>query len=230
MLKISNLNFSYNSNECVYKNFNMSFAAVGVNVILGHNGAGKTTLLKLISGELQRSTGKFQFDHRIVNNAEDIFYLPEYYGCYQQLTVKQNFEFFSGISKTNIDIEAILNQFKLNNKVNSKVVDLSQGQTKRVALANSVLIGAKFILLDEPTNGIDPETKDILIKTIKELAAQKRYFIISTHDLEFASEIADFIHILNNGSIVWDNKLNGTDSKDLKSIYLQYTDEEIKND
>lgn len=224
MIKIENLCFSYD-NDMIYDNFNLSLEKNEVTVILGHNGAGKTTLLKLISGLLKKESGIINFSENILKHRDitDIYYLPEYNGCYSNLSVTENIEYFKkiGYSSTKT-VDDIIKQFKLSKKKSAKIKHLSQGLTKRVALSNCTAYNASLLLLDEPTNGIDPETRDVIVHHINQEKNNKT-ILVSTHDLYFASEIADRIIILDQGKVVLNNKVNNIDINELKEKYFDST-------
>jgi len=228
MIKIENLGFSYVEND-IYEKFNIGFRKNSTNVILGHNGAGKTTLLKLIGKLLQEKEGCISYEKESIktNDIGNIFYLPEQNGCYTNLSVKENIEFFKSIGLENgMEVNQAIKLFKLQNKINNKVDTLSQGLKKRVALANCAVYNANILLLDEPTNGIDPETKDIVIDYVNKLKKDKAV-ILSTHDLYFAAEVADYIYIIDHGRLVLDEYLDNKNFDALKEKYLQYTVEKI---
>lgn len=221
MIEIKNLNFSY-GNDIIYENFNMKFDEKKVNVILGHNGAGKTTLLKLINGLLKKESGIISFAKGVLEHQDfsDIYYLPEDNGSYCNLTIYENIKFFKKIGyvgeKTEDDI---LKQFKLTKKKDIKVKYLSQGLIKRSALSNCTAYNASLLLLDEPTNGVDPETRDVIVDHIKNVKKDKT-ILVSTHDLFFASEIADRIIILNQGKVVLSEEVCNINIEKLKEKYF----------
>ena len=224
MLRIKDLGFSYTEND-IYRNFNIAFNKNSINVVLGHNGAGKTTLLKLIGKLLQEKEGRISYAKEILKTGDigDIFYLPEQNGCYTNLSVRENIEFFKSIShKDGLEIDQAINLFRLENKTNSIVDQLSQGLKKRVALANCTVYNASLLLLDEPTNGIDPETKDIIVDYVRKIKKTKTV-ILSTHDLHFATEVADHIYIIDNGQLVLNENFDNKNFDVLKEKYLQHT-------
>jgi len=225
MVTITDLDFSYGVSESVYERFNLSLNDSKIKVLLGHNGAGKTTLMKLLVNELEAQSGEIVFDSEIVSKASDIYYLPERDGCYLNLSIEDNIKFFASCSQTE-DMAEIVDVLRLRSKLGTKVKRLSQGWKKRVAVANALAVDARLLLFDEPTNGIDPETKDILVRYIKTFASRDKYFIISTHDLQFALEIADHLTILNKGKVVWECDNPSLALEDLKRIYLEYAGEE----
>lgn len=179
MLTIKDLSFRYNDHY-VLKNCNLQVNAGDIVGLIGDNGVGKTTLMKLISGILPDYTGD------ITVNSETIGVLIENPTLYPNMTVLSNLHFFCNLYNRPQgvidDYKTILN---VESYLNKKVSKLSMGMKQRIGLFVALICSETFILLDEPTNGLDPTGILELLTLIKRLAREKGItFIISSHILQ----------------------------------------------
>jgi len=225
MIKSDKLNFYFKKNKLILDNLDFKVCKEEVHSLLGHNGAGKTTLLKLIIGLLKPTEGKITIEDQEAYKYKSIIgYLPETNGIYHRLTAYQNMEFVGKINKIHKDdlklkIERLLKLFNLLDKKEDYVSTFSNGMKKRLALA-CVLIGdPQIILLDEPTNAIDPESLEILIRTIKQLNEKGKTIICVSHNLDFVNRISTNVSILENGRLIFTSEVSSLEG-DLKDIYL----------
>jgi len=225
MIKSDKLNFYFKKNKLILDNLDFKVCKGEVHSLLGHNGAGKTTLLKLIIGLLKPTEGKITIEDQEAYKYKSIIgYLPETNGIYHRLTAYQNMEFVGRINKIHKDdlklkIERLLKLFNLLDKKEDYVSTFSNGMKKRLALA-CVLIGdPQIILLDEPTNAIDPESLEILIRTIKQLNEKGKTIICVSHNLDFVNRISTNVSILENGRLIFTSEVSSLEG-DLKDIYL----------
>lgn len=233
LICIKNLCFSYKKKKPnVLNNISIDISEKGIDAFLGHNGAGKTTLFLLISGHLKMKTGNIIFNSQYINSRKEIAIVPEKGGYFDSFTPSENLRFRYLLSDQpeeviEIRIKRILNIFGLDAHDDKLSKHLSSGLQKRLAIACALICKPKLLLLDEPTNGIDPVTNELLIKTIKQLSKKNTKILFNTHDLNFVSEVADQVTILNNGKIVAE-KLDWSkvDKIELKKIYFQTTDSE----
>lgn len=219
MIKIRNLNFSYSKKQQVLYNIKMDIEDKGIVGILGHNGAGKTTFLKCIAGLLNHYSGNITKDEKI-----QISYMPDSNGFYPLLTPLQNLEFRSSLnfkdkSKTNQIAKYWLDKLKLENI--SKAGTLSQGMQKRLSLACTLVGDTKIILLDEPTNGLDPISMDTVIRVLKELENSGKMILINTHDLNLVKEICYKVFVLQKGKLIKEDLVS--DIKDNLREYYKNT-------
>ena len=187
------------------------FQAVG---LLGENGAGKTTLLDIISGCLLADG----FD--IVSNAESakhsIGYLPEKPPLYPEMTVFEYLKFCIELKRVvkkdrNRHLDDLLETANLTQVKNRKIANLSHGFRQRVGFAQALCGSPKIILLDEPTNGLDPLQVIEFKRAIKTLS-KKHIIILSSHILSLIQSICDRVLILHNGVLTVDRLINKSDS------------------
>ncbi|NFV14533.1 ABC transporter ATP-binding protein (plasmid) [Clostridium sp. FAM 1755] len=229
MLKIENVAFKYNKKK-VLDDISFEIKSGDVFALLGHNGAGKTTMFRIIMGLLRPSNGQVIFtDINAKQNGFDyISFLPENNGIYENLTAYKNLEFRGRISNLSLKIikensQKLLKKFKLINRSDEKAYTWSNGMKKRLGLAAAMITKPKILILDEPTNGIDPESLNILIKVIKELQNEGTTIIFSSHNLDFVSKIATKVMILQNGKKIFYSEIKNI-NEPLESLYLKYTE------
>ncbi len=204
-IKISNLTKTFDTLTAVD---NVSFSAVSGEVIalLGPNGAGKSTLMNMIAGYLSPTNGQIEvLGQNIFKNPlwgkQNIGFLPEGSPLYPDMSVKQFLSYMGelrGVSKDRLT--AIIEQAKIADVVSSKIETLSKGYLRRVGFAQSLLSDPPILLLDEPTDGLDPNQKEH-IRTLISTMGQKKTIVISTHLLEEAETIATRIVIMAQGKI-----------------------------
>jgi ABC-2 type transport system ATP-binding protein len=180
---------------------------------LGPNGAGKSTTMKIITGFLAPTSGTVKVHgHDITDDAIAVKglvgYLPEGAPSYPDMTVLDFLGFiaeirgFSGSEKTR-RIEQVINDVDLGSVCEQTIDTLSKGFKRRVGLAQAILHDPKVLILDEPTDGLDPNQKHQVRRLIRNLAKDK-IVIVSTHILEEVSAVCTRAIIIANGRIVAD--------------------------
>ncbi|GAB6108946.1 ABC transporter ATP-binding protein [Fusibacter bizertensis] len=218
MLKLENISYSYCENEDI-KQISYTFNPGIIYGVLGHNGAGKTTLFRMILGLVKMTSGIINQNH-----IQNISYLPENNGVYNNLTVIENLNYRAALNQISKNesktrIEKLLKQLKLNRHVSKKASNLSQGLKKRLAFACAMLNYGDLILLDEPTNGLDPESLEIVKNLILNIKSNRSIIIINSHDLNFVSKICDEILILQEGELIY----SSDKISDIEDLYLRIT-------
>lgn len=192
-LILSNINFKINLNG-------------KVQAFVGPNGAGKSTLMKIISKIILPTDGVIS-NYDIYKNC-DVFFVPTgTEGMIGRLTLKENLEYFAALK--GVDLECALVKLKNYNKVlqvddlvEKRFINMSTGQKKMSVLLMSVSLDSQIIILDEPSNGLDLESKEKLINLIKVISVDRsKKIIISSHDFDFLSSLVDEYIFMNNGRI-----------------------------
>ena len=213
---------------------NISFRAAEGEVIalLGPNGAGKSTLMNMIAGYLAPSRGNIFIRGRNIRDfplavKNDIGFLPEGSPLYPDLTVREFLEYMAGLrllDKTAVD-EAIKTA-KIENVATQKIETLSKGYQRRVGFAQSILSDPPILLLDEPTDGLDPNQKHHIRDLIARMGRQKT-IMISTHLLEEAETICNRVILISAGRIVADGTpaqiIAESGKKNLEEAFRQLT-------
>ena len=200
--------------------------------LLGRNGAGKTTIMKMILGLASITSGKVDVFGKNVKGREKRVYprigaIIETPGFYPNLTGTENLEIFAKLRGTTAP-HAVKNALEIvglpykDKKLFSKY---SLGMKQRLGIANAILHDPELLILDEPTNGLDPigiaEVRDF----IKELsAAQGKTILISSHILSEISLLADDIGIIDNGVLLEESSMRELEKKNRKYILLQVSD------
>lgn len=211
-LKISHLCKKYDS---ITASDNLSFCVKKGEIValLGPNGAGKSTLMNMISGYLAPTSGSIEvLGKNIAASAlfakENIGFLPEGSPLYPDISVKMFLQYMAelrSVDKKRVDEVAKIANIK--EIINQKIETLSKGYQRRVGFAQSILSNPPLLLLDEPTDGLDPNQKDYIRKLIVEMAKNKT-IIISTHLLEEAETVCNRIILLDKGKIKADGSLS----------------------
>lgn len=208
MLELKKIRKSYEGIE-VLKNINLKIEKGEIVSILGPSGCGKTTLLNLVLGLTQVSEGRIIFD------GEDITEMPmekrsfnivfQDYALFPNLNVYENIVY--GLkNKPNIsttkEVQDLINLLGLGKHLTKKIEELSGGQKQRTALARTLVMKPKILLLDEPLSALDGVIKESIKQKIKEIARDfKLTTIIVTHDPEEALTLSDKVLIVNEGQI-----------------------------
>ena len=185
-------------------------------VLIGPSGGGKSTLLRVIAGLEFPNSGEVEINgERVV--FEETFLLKhrrtvgtvfQSFNLFPHLTALQNItlplEKVHGHSRSEANeiAQSFLRRFKLENHARKKPAELSGGQCQRIAIARAVAIKPKLLLFDEPTSALDPEMTAEVLGMIEELREEGRDFILVTHEMGFAREVADVVALLADGKIV----------------------------
>lgn len=195
---------------------NLSFQVQQGEVLgfLGPNGAGKSTTMKMLTGFLAPSSGTasilgFDIQTQTLQAQRQIGYLPEGAPCYGDMTVQGFLEFiarirgFQGSSKKQKIADAVI-QVELESVLNQSIETLSKGFKRRVGLAQAILHDPKVLILDEPTDGLDPNQKHQVRQLIQNMAKDK-IVIVSTHILEEVSAVCTRAVVIAKGRLVADS-------------------------
>jgi len=192
----------------------ISFQAKKGEIIgfLGPNGAGKTTTMRLILGLLKPTSGTITIAHiepikYRLDVLPQIGYLPENNPLYGEMKVREYLDFIAQMKnvKDTSQIDEAISQVSIDDKITSKIDELSRGYKQRVGLAAALLGDPAILILDEPTSGLDPLEQDKIKALIKKVA-KKKLIIFSTHILSEVEDIANRLIIINKGEIVYDGK------------------------
>lgn len=230
-LKITDLNKQYGEIHAS-NDINIEAYKGEIIALLGPNGAGKSTLMNMIAGFLAPTSGKIEVLGKNISEypifaKENIGFLPEGSPLYPDISVKMFLNYMAqlrGIKKT--DVIKAANIANITNVMEQKIETLSKGYQRRVGFAQSILSDPPILLLDEPTDGLDPNQKDYIRKLIVEMAKEKT-IIISTHLLDEAESICSRIILINKGKIKADGPLKKilkeTNTKNLADAFKKMT-------
>lgn len=181
--------------------------------LLGHNGAGKTTIMKMLTGYLEPSSGRVIVDG--VNLAEDpktvqtrLGYLPENLPLYPELSVADYLDYAAelrGIDAPSA-VRRAIEATELGTKALDPIATLSRGFKQRLGVAQAILHEPRLLILDEPTNGLDPSQTEHMRSLIQRLS-ESATVILSTHIMQEVDAICDRAIILRGGELVLDERL-----------------------
>ncbi|GLX77323.1 ABC transporter ATP-binding protein [Thalassotalea insulae] len=216
MLNVSQLTRSY-GNFIAVNNVSFSIKKGEIIGLLGHNGAGKTTIMKIISGYLEADKGEVSLDGISLNDnpkllQQHLGYLPENLPVYPEMTVAEYLDYAADLKGLKADkkvaeIKRVIKATDLSSKLLAPIQTLSRGYKQRVGVAQAILANPKLLILDEPTNGLDPEQTQHMRQLIKEIA-QDATVILSTHIMQEVNALCDRALILKAGQLVLDEKLD----------------------
>lgn len=235
MLHIQQLSKNFGDIQAV-KDITFSANQGEIITLLGPNGAGKTTLIRLLSGILSPTSGEILFDD--INMSEDrvaalrhIGYIPENSPMYANMTA---FEFIKYAADLRLvpeasfrsRLDAMVTGLELSEALPRKISELSKGFRHRIGIAAALIHSPKILIMDEPTEGLDPNQKYIFHKFIKDFAI-KGTVILSTHILEDTENLATRILLINHGQILQDTtpaRLRySMPGKDLATVFRSLT-------
>jgi len=218
----------------VVDNFNLSLQPGEIVGILGPNGAGKTTIIRMMLGLIKPTTGEIvingnKLSDNFLNAISHIGSLVELPYFYNYLSGRKNLEILYRIShwqnSSQNEISWALAQVKLSDRADDKVKKFSQGMRQRLGIAAAILHKPKIIILDEPTNGLDPQGMIEIRKLIKTLAKNNNLSILlSSHLLSEIEQLCDQIVILNNGKTIAQGavkQLIQPGDENLEKLYLR---------
>lgn len=214
MLKVENLKKNFGTFQAV-KGISFTVEKGEVLGFLGPNGAGKSTTMRMITGFIPPSDGTAIIcGHDILKDPVGakscIGYLPENAPSYRTMTVTDFLTFIAKVrgftgSELKEKIEAVLEKARLTNVRHQTIETLSKGYRQRTCLAQAILHDPKVLIMDEPTDGLDPNQKFVVREMIHDMAADKA-IIVSTHILEEAEAVCTRAIVIAHGEIV----ANGT--------------------
>ena len=214
MISVSNLSRSYGSTLAVD---NVSFEITNGEVVglLGHNGAGKTTIMKMITGFIEPSSGSVEVDGLVLRGehcwySKKIGYLPENCPVWPEMRVT---DYLIYQAKLHLVEEAMIGSLvseaiektRLTEKATARIDTLSRGYRQRVGVAQALLHKPDILILDEPTNGLDPNQILQMRELIKELAKSSTV-IVSTHVLQEVQAICERVLIMRAVNSYWTPK------------------------
>lgn len=197
--------------------------------LLGPNGAGKSTTLKMLTGLLKPTSGEVIFDgHKWSrNDLMDIGALIEQAPIYGNLTARENLKVHAtllGLSEERIS--EVLKIVGLTNTGKKQACQFSMGMKQRLGIATAILNKPKLLILDEPTNGLDPIGIQDLRELIKSFPKQGMTVILSSHILSEVEQVSDYIGIMSHGILGYEEDIHV--NEDLESLFMKVVSENAK--
>lgn len=209
MINVNNISFKYaGQKRLVFDGFSLQLEENRIYGLLGKNGTGKSTLLYLIAGLLRPSKGTVCCDSvatykREAETLQEIFLVPEEYDL-PAMTLEKYVSLMEGFYPhfSREVLERCLKDFELSTDLNLKA--LSMGQKKKVYMCIALAAQTNYLLMDEPTNGMDIPSKSQFRKVVAENMSEDRTLIISTHQVHDVEALLDHILILNQQQLLLD--------------------------
>lgn len=230
IIDVNHVTFGYRRRKPVLRDINLQVPQSQSLAILGYNGVGKTTLLELMVGLLRPQRGRCRINGALVHSMRDVFQMTEQATLIESMSVRDNIRFRSllfasgertresdcgtYLDMTALSSHPLIMAFELGDYLDSKVSTLSSGLRKRVGIVAGMLFDPQVIMLDEPTNSVDPMTRRLLIDYMVALRADRRTILTVTHDLDYCWRVADRIVVLDRGSIALDAAIADFDGYD----------------
>jgi len=179
---------------------------------IGPNGSGKTTTMRMIMNIIYPDSGIIRvFGEQLHKSCTDrIGYMPEERGLYKRMKVRELLQFYGelrGGKNVNSNVDLWLKKLELSDWASKKVETLSKGMSQKVQFIATVVSRPELIILDEPFTGLDPVNADVIKDAVLELQAQGTTVIFSTHDMNVAENMCDFIFMIFKGKKVLDGTL-----------------------
>lgn len=217
MLSLRDLHFSYpNAPRAALAGVSFDVNRGEILGLLGPNGAGKTTLISLLAGILpiqqgQISVGADSLQQSRHKNPSSIAIAPQEYAFYPTLTVRENLQCFGAISSTKnlkYRVEQALAFAQMERFSQQRAETLSGGLKRRLNLAIATLSDPEYILLDEPTVGVDPQSRSFLLEAVRHLATTGVGVIYTSHYMEEVEALADRVVIIDHGTVLRQGSLD----------------------
>jgi ABC-2 type transport system ATP-binding protein len=243
-ITIEKLVFHYPRQEGIYfENFNLEIGAGERFGLFGPNGAGKTTLMNLMTGILIYEGGSIRLlGHEVKDHPRSINsifgFVPQDLAYYPQLTARENLEFYGAwygmthhVVKTRT--EELLDVLGLSAAGNQQIRHYSGGMKRRINLAIGVMHHPRLLFLDEPTVGVDVQSRYAIINYLKKLNESGTTLIYTSHQLEEAAELCNQVALIDNGKIVANDRLevllDHHDQEGLEGLFLEMTGKRFRD-
>ncbi len=216
MIRVKNLTKSFSSESGTKRAVDdVSFDVEPGDILafLGPNGAGKSTTMKMMTGFLPPTSGEVHYGTLSVTREpldcqKHIGYVPENAPLYGDMRVEEFLRFCGqvrGLTEEKLQqrLEAVLAQCKLSEVRRERIDNLSKGYRRRVSIAQALIHDPQFLILDEPTDGLDPNQKHDVRGLLRELSQENKSIIISTHILEEVDAICNKVVLVAQGKVIF---------------------------
>lgn len=211
LLQAHNLRKNYGATRALDQ-LSLSIQAGAFFGLLGPNGAGKSTFMSIVSGFLRQDSGTLTLDGQPldpnnINQKKKIGLSPQHIALYKELPAETNLKLFGKLyglagKELHQQIEYALEVAQLAERRKSLVKEFSGGMKRRLNIAAALMHKPKILLCDEPTVGVDPQSRNAIFETLQELKNQGTTIVYSTHYMEEAERLCDQIAIIDSGKIL----------------------------
>ncbi len=217
LLEVKKLSKTYKNGRKALDNLNFHVTKGEILGFLGPNGAGKSTTINILSTLLQSDEGEIIFFNdenlSIKDVKKQLGIVPQELAIYEDITAAQNVKFFAslyGVKKSEINekVENALKKVGLEDRKDDKPSTFSGGMKRRLNIACAIAHNPKLIIFDEPTVGIDPQSRNHILDSIKQLRDEGATIIYTTHYMEEVQQICDRVIIMDGGAVLLDGSLD----------------------
>lgn len=226
-LEVKNINKKY-KNKVVLNDINFSIQSGEIVALIGKNGAGKSTLINIITKLIQQDSGQSKIFEKEKFNKNLIGVMMQENISLDRITVKEIIKLTRTYYRNPMSYQAILALSELQNYTNHPMDKLSGGQKRKLQFALTLAGNPDLIFLDEPTVGMDAESRTKFWKHVDELKKQGKTFLITSHYLEELEKVANRFIFLHNQKIIFDGSLNEM-GKQLKKVQVTFNSELIED-
>jgi ABC-2 type transport system ATP-binding protein len=206
--------------------------------LLGHNGAGKTTIMKMLSGFIESNHGSIEINGVDIKDdpkkaQKDIGYLSENLPIYPEMFVADYLDYVCKIkgievNKVASEIKRVIRATDIESKILSPISTLSRGYKQRVGIAQAILGKPKLLILDEPTNGLDPKQTNLVRELIRDLS-KNATVILSTHIMQEVDALCSRALIVRDGELVVDAELDELKKSNILSLSTSLNEESLSS-
>ena len=217
LLEVKKLSKTYKNGRKALDNLNFNVTKGEILGFLGPNGAGKSTTINILSTLLQSDEGEIIFFNdenlSIKDVKKQLGIVPQELAIYEDITAAQNVKFFAslyGVKKSEINekVENALKKVGLEDRKDDKPSTFSGGMKRRLNIACAIAHNPKLIIFDEPTVGIDPQSRNHILDSIKKLRDEGATIIYTTHYMEEVQQICDRVIIMDGGAVLLNGSLD----------------------
>jgi ABC-2 type transport system ATP-binding protein len=236
-LIISAITFCYDGAQaCALQDFSLTVEDGRMQALLGPNGAGKTTLMRIITGQLKVKSGEVAIYGKQMPDQGaliSIGYAPQPISLYPTLTAIENLHFFgtmAGLAKDEIIERSgkVLEETGLSTYARKYVNTYSGGMLRRLNLAVALLHSPKLLLLDEPTVGVDPQSRNHIYQTLTKLNDSGVTILLSTHIMEEAQRLCSSVTLVDEGKDIYSGDMREIDN--LEKFFLEKTGRDLRDE
>lgn len=245
MIQIQQLSKKYKgAEEFSVSNLDLKIEEGEIFGILGPNGAGKTTLISMLCSLIKPTSGSFKINGlNYTNNERELKQLigivPQEYSLYPSLTAYENLFYFGSMyglkgKQLKEEINEYLEKLGLADFSNKKIEVFSGGMKRRINLIASILHQPKILFLDEPTVGVDVQSKNVIIEHLKELNQKGTTILYTSHHLNEAEHFCKRVAIIDNGKIIVKGQpkeliANNENAHNLEDVFIAFTGKGLRD-
>ncbi len=245
MLSVEALSFGYpGASERVLDDVTLAVPDGGIFGLLGPNGAGKTTLISILSGQRRAATGRISVGGETLENLRQrrphcLGLVPQELAFYPMLTALENLRFFGGVQGLGAAplkqrVDAVAAFARLDGVLGRRAGELSGGLKRRLNLAIGLLTEPDILLLDEPTVGVDPQSRAFLLESIRAMGGPGRHIVYTSHYMEEVQAICDHVAIIDAGRVLVSGALadvlrEGAGARSLEEVFMRLTSRSLRD-